>query len=204
MPKEPSRRLALFDGSQMGDHYLVAALLCGKINYPVLVQPCKGRGHELKSTQQWLPLLHQRLGPAAPQLWLFDALYFNRSTFTTVRNLDAHLLIKHSPDADDAEGKLFRDVLEDAKALFAVDSPAIDPVEKSNGFDSARWCSWSMKKTSAEFAGFPVNIPLPPRGLSQKEEKRSRRNMDRDHRSHPRLLGGAGSSSSALAMPHPA
>jgi hypothetical protein len=158
MPKGPSRRLAVFDGSQMGDHYLVAALLCGKINYPVLVQPCKGRGHELKSTQQWLPLLHQRLAPAAPQLWLFDALYFNRSTFTTVRDLDAHLLITHSPDDDEAEGKLFRDVLEDAKALFAVDSPALDPVQKSSGFDSARWCSWSMKKTSAEFAGFPVNI----------------------------------------------
>jgi hypothetical protein len=158
MPKGPSRRLAVFDGSQMGDHYLVAALLCGKINYPVLVQPCKGRGHELKSTQQWLPLLHQRLGPAAPELWLFDALYFNSSTFTTVRNLHSHLLIKYSPDEDDGDTKLFRDVLEDAKALFAVDSPAIDPVEQENGFDSARWCSWSMKKTSAEFAGYPLTI----------------------------------------------
>jgi len=26
------------------------------------------------------------------------------------------------------------------------------------GFDSARWCSWSLKKTSAEFTGYPVNI----------------------------------------------
>jgi len=159
MPKGPSRRLAVFDGSQMGHHYLVAALLCGKVNYPLLVQPCQGRGYELKSTQQWLPLLHQRLGPAAaPKLWLFDALYFNRSTFTTVRNLDAHLLIKYSPDDDDAESKLFRDVLQDAKALFAAESPAIDPIEQKNGFDSARGCSWSMKKTSAEFAGYPVNI----------------------------------------------
>jgi hypothetical protein len=158
MPKGPSRRLAVFDGSQMGDHYLVAAMLCGKINYPVLAEPCKGRGHELKSTQQWLPLLHQRLGPAAPKLWLFDALYFNSSTFTSVRNLGAHLLIKYSPDEDDADSTLFRDVLEDAKRLFAVQSPAIDPVEEKHGFDSTRWCSWSMKKTSAEFAGYPVNI----------------------------------------------
>jgi hypothetical protein len=142
----------------MGDHYLVAAMLCGQINYPVLAEPCKGRGHELKSTQQWLPLLHQRLGPAAPQLWLFDALYFNSSTFTSVRNLEAHLLIKYSSDEDDVDNKLFRDVLEDAKALFAVQSPAIDPVEGKHGFDSTRWCSWSMKKTSAEFAGYPVNI----------------------------------------------
>jgi len=158
MPKGPSRRLGVFDGSQMGDHYLVAAMLCGKINYPALAEPCKGRGHELKSTQQWLPLLHQRLGPAAPELWLFDALYFNSSTFTSVRNLEAHLLIKYSCDEDDVDNKLFRDVLEDAKALFAVNSPAIDPVEQAHGFDSTRWCSWSMKKTSAEFAGYPVNI----------------------------------------------
>ena len=52
MPKRPSRRLAVFDGSQaarwpaqgMGDHYLVAAMLCGQINYPVLAEPCQGRG----------------------------------------------------------------------------------------------------------------------------------------------------------------
>ena len=55
MPKGPSRRLAVFDGSQavrwpaqgMGDHYLVAALLCGKVNYPLLVEPC---------ISAWVPL----------------------------------------------------------------------------------------------------------------------------------------------------
>lgn len=158
MPKGPSRRLAVFDGSQMGDHYLVAALLCGQINYPVLLQPCKGRGHELKTTQYQLPIINKRLGECAPRLWLFDSLYFNKSTFKTVRDLNAHLLIKYSPDEDDADTKLFRDVLEDAKALFAAESPAIEPVEKKRGFDCTRWCSWSMKKTSAEFAGYPVNI----------------------------------------------
>ena len=85
-------------------------------------------------------------------------MYFNGSTFTTVRNLGAHLLIKYSPHEDDVDNTLFRDVLEDAKRLFAVQSPAIDPVEQQHGFDSQRWCSWSMKKTSAEFAGYPVNI----------------------------------------------
>jgi len=77
-PKRPSRRLGVIDGSQMGDHYLVAALLCGQVNVPVLAEPCKGRGHELKTTQQLLPIAHQLLGAAAPQLWLLDALYFNQ------------------------------------------------------------------------------------------------------------------------------
>ena len=44
MPKGPSRRLAVFDGSQMGDHYLVAALLCGKVNYPCWSSPAKAEG----------------------------------------------------------------------------------------------------------------------------------------------------------------
>ena len=158
--KGRSRRLAVIDGSQMGDHYLVGALLCGQVNYPMLTEPCKGRGHELKTTQRLLPITQQLLGPAAPQLWLLDALYFNQSTFTTVRDLQAHLLIKYSPDENDVDTKLFRDVLEDAKRLFAAHTKAIDPVEESHGFDSKRWCSWSMKKTSAEFAGYPVNIFL--------------------------------------------
>ena len=121
-PKGPSRRLGVIDGSQMGDHYLVAALLCGKVNYPVLVESCKGRGHELKTTQHLLPIAHQLLGSAAPQLWLMDAHYFNQSSFQTVCDQQAHLLIKYSPHDDDEDTKLFRDVLEDAKALFAVNT----------------------------------------------------------------------------------
>ena len=159
-PKGASRRLGVIDGSQMGDHYLVAALLCGKVNYPILTEPCKGRGHELKATQRLLPIAHQLLGPAAPQLWLFDAHYFNQSSFQTVEDQQAHLLIKFTPHEDDVDTKLFRDVLEDAKALFAARTNAIDPVPQEEGFDSARFCSWSMKKTSAEFAGYPIHIFL--------------------------------------------
>ena len=159
-PKSPLRRLGVFDGSQMGDHYLVAALLCGKANYPVLTEPCKGRGHELKTTQYWLPKLHDQLGPAAPELWLFDALYFNRSSFNTVRDLQSHILIKYTPNHASVDRELFRDVLTDAKALFAAETSAVDPVETEEDFDSHRWCRWSMKKTSAEFAGYPVNIFL--------------------------------------------
>ena len=157
-PQGPSRRLGVLDGSQMGKHYLVAALLCGQLNYPVLTEPCKGRGHELKTTQHFLPILHQLLGSSAPQLWLLDALYFNQPIFRTARDQLQHLLIKYSPQQDEVDTKLFRDVLEDARALFAAPSAAIEPVEEKHGFDSKRWCSWSMKKTSAEFAGYPVNI----------------------------------------------
>ena len=157
-PEGPYRRLGVFDGSQMGDHYLVAALLCGKVNSPILVEPCKGRGHELKTTQRLLPITHQLLGPAAPQLWLLDAMYFSQQTFKIVRDQPAHLLIKYSPHDESVDTKLFRDVLEDAKYLFAANTKAIDAVETAKGFDSNRWCSWSMKKTSAEFAGYPVNI----------------------------------------------
>ena len=159
-PKSRARRLGVFDGSQMGSHYLVAALLCGKINCPVLAEPCPGRGHELKTTQYWLPRLHHQLGATAPQLWLLDAKYFNHSSFQTVRSLKAHLLIKYTPHDDPVETKLFRDVLDDAQRLFAADAKVIEPVESSSGFDPQRLCSWSMKKTSAEFAAFPVNIFL--------------------------------------------
>lgn len=95
--KAPLRRMGVFDGSQMGSHYLVAGLLCGKVNYPVLVEPCPGRGHELKTTQHWLPILHRTLGPSEPELWLLDAHYFNHSSFQTIRRLHAHLLVKYTP-----------------------------------------------------------------------------------------------------------
>ena len=110
-PKGPSRRICVCDGSQMGQHYLVAALLCGTINYPLLVEPCAGRGHELKTVQRCLPSLAEKLGRYAPQLYLFDALYFTESTFRIVRSLNAHLLLKYSPSQGDEEDKLFRDVL---------------------------------------------------------------------------------------------
>lgn len=156
--KSANRRIGVWDGSQMGKHYVVAALLCGKVNYPVLIESCPGRGHEMKTVHRWLPILHRRLGPAAPELWLFDALYFTQSTFECVESVDAHLLIKYTPHDEASDATLFRDVLEDAKALFSARSTAVDPIEHAEGFDQQRCCSWSMKKTSAEFAGRPVNI----------------------------------------------
>jgi hypothetical protein len=43
---------------------------------------------------------------------------------------------------------------------IAANTSAVDAVEQHSGFDSQRWCRWSMKKTSAEFAGYPVNVFL--------------------------------------------
>jgi hypothetical protein len=141
--------VGVIDSSEMGGHYLVAALLCGRINYPVLTEPCKGRGHERKTAQSCLPTLAKQLGPFAPDLWLFDALYFNCATFKTVRDLRAHLLIKYSSHDDRVDTKLFRDVLEDANRLLAIHSPALEPLEEKKGFDAHRQCTWSMKKNSA-------------------------------------------------------
>ncbi len=86
-PTSTPKRIGVFDGSQMGGHYLVAALLCGAVNCPVLAEPCKGRGHELKTTQYWLPVLQKKLDRCAPQLWLLDPHYFNQSSFKSVRDL---------------------------------------------------------------------------------------------------------------------
>ncbi len=67
----------------------------------------------------------------------------------------------YTPDnsnEQDGDTKLFRDVLEDARRLFAAESAAVDPVEHAHGFDAERCCRWSMEKTSADFAGYPLNI----------------------------------------------
>ncbi len=159
-PDAPRRRLGIADGSFMGGHYLVACLPHGQVNYAVSVEPCKGRGHELKTTQRCIPVVHEKLGPSAPQLWLFDGLYFNKSTFETVRNLGAHLLVKCKPDDDAEETKAFRTVLEDAKWVFDNENDMAEPVATQTGFDSVRCCSWSMKRASAKFANCPVNVFL--------------------------------------------
>ncbi len=112
-----------------------------------------------------MPRLNERLGHIAPQLWLLDAMYFNRSSFETVRNLQSHILIKYIPVTSAPDTELFRDVLEDANRLFNAESSAVDPVESEHGFDRQRWYQWSVKKTSAEFAvkwEISINRPAVP------------------------------------------
>ena len=55
---------------------------------------------------------------------------------------------------------MFRDVLEDANALFSAHTKAIDEIPHAHGFDAERWCDWSMKKVTLEFGGYPVNVFL--------------------------------------------
>ena len=66
-PQGNPRRLGIIDGSEMGGHYLVPALLTAPINYPVLAEPCKGRGHELKTAQRCLPALAIELSLAVAE-----------------------------------------------------------------------------------------------------------------------------------------
>ena len=81
-----------------------------------------------------------------------DALYFTLGFFSLIRNdLRAHLLIK----CGDPE---FRDVLYDAHALFDNQSPSIERIDSDSDFDEQRWCSWTMERTSGEFAGFSVQV----------------------------------------------
>ena len=143
----PARRLGIIDGSYMGGHWVSCLCLAGKINYPVIIRPYCKRGDELGTASEIFDEVHSKLGTAAPELYLLDALYFTRHVFTRVKKLKAHLLIK----LKDAE---YREVTKDAQNLF--DHFGGDRQQK--GFDSQRWCHWSMQQTVGQFAGQTVQI----------------------------------------------
>ena len=143
----PLRRLGIIDGSCMGGHWISSLCLSGKINYPVIVRPYRSRGDELGTASEILDEVHSTLGTAAPELYLLDALYFTRPIFTQVKALKAHLLIK----LKDAE---YREVTKDAQNLF--DHFGGD--REQEGFDSSRWCHWSMQQTIGQFAGQTVQV----------------------------------------------
>ena len=146
----PYRRIGIVDGSFMGSHYLTALTLHGKIDFPVIVQKCLKRGKELPRSMQMLTEAKQLLGSGFPELNLFDSLYFNQTTFDTVRTLGSHLLIKSDEP--------FRDVLKDAELLFNAQTTAIDTIPETKGFDYERWCDYSIKVTSEEFAGYSILV----------------------------------------------
>lgn len=152
VPNRRRRRIGIIDGSYMGGHYHVTATLLGEIDYPVCVEPCSGRGKELPTAYRILEELPAKLGPCAPELWLFDGLYITANTFKRVHDQRAHLLVKCGDNPE------FRDILVDAQALFSHPSRAVEKVEETSGIDGERQCCWSMKKTSGEFAGYPVHI----------------------------------------------
>jgi len=148
-PGGTPRRVGIIDGSVMGGHHHVTFSLHGSIDYPVLVEDQQRRGKELPVAMELIDKAHQQLGECFPDLILFDSLYFNTNTFRNVRLKGAHLLIKGSNPE-------FRSVLQDAQFLFEHD--VVEGVETDSGFDYVRLCRWSMKKTSGEFAGYPIQI----------------------------------------------
>ena len=151
-PGSTPRRLGIVDGSVLGTFYAVCVTLLGTVRVPVLVEPAGGRGNELTVANRLVREAADTLGSRAPTLWLVDALYFTTTFFSLIRNdLRAHVLIK----CKDPE---FRDVLKDARTLFDNASSAIDPLSTDSAFDFDRWCSWTLTRTSGEFAGFPVQV----------------------------------------------
>jgi len=148
-PGGPPRRIGIIDGSVMGGHYHVTFSLHGSIEYPVFVEDQHTRGKELPVALNVIDQAYEYLGNCFPDLILADSLYFNVNTFKSIREKGAHILIKGSNPE-------FRSVLQDARFLFEND--VVDGVETDSGFDYERLCRWSMKKTSGEFAGYPIQI----------------------------------------------
>jgi hypothetical protein len=150
-PDRPSRRVGILDGSQMGQHHVVAFDLCGKVDYPLMVSNSHSRGKELPVAKQMVESLTGVLGNHFPQLFLLDSLYFNQPFFDCIRSKGAHLLIKSDEPS-------FREVLVDAKFVFENKKDLVVPVEEKHGFDEFRVCSWRIEKTSGVFAGYPIQI----------------------------------------------
>jgi hypothetical protein len=146
------RRIAIVDGSMLGKFYSVCVTLLGTVRVPVMIEPAGGRGHELTVAKRLVRRTSRVLGAHAPTLWLVDGLYFAKTFFSLIcKELRAHILIK----CKDPE---FRDVLKDADTFFDHACSAVDPVHSERGFDAQRWCSWSLEKTSGEFAGVAMQI----------------------------------------------
>jgi hypothetical protein len=147
----PSRRVGILDGSQMGQHHVVAFDLCGKIDYPLMVSNSHSRGKELPVAKQMVEHAAEVLEDRFPQLFLLDSPYFNQPFFDCVRSKGAHVLIKSDEPS-------FREVLVDAKFVFGNKKDLVVPVEEKQGFDEFRLCSWRIEKTSGVFAGYPIQI----------------------------------------------
>lgn len=146
--KGRSRRIGIVDGSFMGGHWINVLTLSGKINLPILIEGYKKRGKELNAAHTLLSRVNESLGEAAPQLYLFDSLYFNTNIFEQVSHeLNAYLVIK-SKDPE------FRDVLKDARYLFQNS----DEYERISGYDTERMCSYEICVTEDQFAELPIKI----------------------------------------------
>lgn len=148
-PGGAPKRIGIIDGTVMSDHRLVTFSLHGSVDYPVIIEDQKKRGKELPTALRVLNEAYQQLGSCFPGLVLCDSLYFNKNTFKNLRSKGSHILIKSS-------NPNFRTVLQDAQFDFEHETKT--KVETESGFDDQRLCHWCMKKTSGEFAGYPIQI----------------------------------------------
>jgi hypothetical protein len=146
-PTGRPRRLGILDGSYMGGHWLVTLCLPGVIAYPVIVRRCESQGQEQRVARQIMRGVVRILGKLRPELWLLDALYFNRNTIKIARGQKAHVLFKFKK-AD------FREVTKDAQQLFQH----FGGDEEQTGWDPQRQCRWKVRKTLDSFAGYPVQV----------------------------------------------
>jgi hypothetical protein len=140
-------RLGILDGSYMGGHWLVSLCLTGVINYPLMVRRCSGQGEEQSVARSMMKAAKRLLGSLRPELWLLDALYFNRNTIKIARGQKSHLLFKFK-EAD------FRTVTKDAQNLFEH----FGADEQQSGWDNERSCRWTVRQTLDSFGAYPVQV----------------------------------------------
>jgi hypothetical protein len=125
----------------------VTLCLAGAINYPVMVRRCEGQGEEQLVARDLMRQAPTVLGKQRPELWLLDALYFNKNTILIARGQGAHVLFKFK-DAD------LRVVTKDAKNLFEHFGGDV----QQSGWDSVRQCRWTVRQTVDRFGAYPVQV----------------------------------------------
>jgi hypothetical protein len=155
-------RLGILDGSYMGGHWLVALCLAGVVNYPVMVERCVSQGEEQAVARKLMRLASKVLGSLRPELWLLDALYFNRNTIRIATLQGAQVLFKFKK-AD------LRTVTKDAQNLFEH----FGGDEEATGWDSERQCQWKVRKTLDSFGGYPVQVVQLTEHYPKRKQRRS-------------------------------
>jgi hypothetical protein len=131
----------------MGGHWQVTLCLAGKIDYPVMVERCRNHGQEQLVARQMMKAAPKVLGKQRPELWLLDALYFNKNTIAIAFRQKTQVLFKFK-DAD------YRTVTADADNLFQH----FGGDEEASGWDAERGCRWKLRKTLDRFADYPVQV----------------------------------------------
>ena len=112
-----------------------------------MVERYHNQGQEQQVALQLMRGAPKVLGKLRPELWLLDALYFNRNTIAIARRQHSHVLFKFK-NAD------YRNVTADASNLFQY----FGGDEELSGWDAERDCRWKLRKTLDHYAGYPVQV----------------------------------------------